>query len=1300
MITLNGSVATRALPFSIPLTDTDYADIRWYIEMYGAHSIGDPDDSEALRIAHQLSVWGRALFNAVFTDTSALRRYFAFLQTEERGRLLTVAAEDPSILALPWELLHDPSRNGGFLFLENPRISIRRRVLGSDDGRLPFARVAKDRARLLFVVSRPIDAAFIDPRADSLAVIEAIERHAPGRVTCEFLLPPTLDALLNRLEDSSKPAVDILHFDGHGVFDRRGDLFRQASQRMGDRMAFEEVSLLKDAAGSTSPSDTGYLLFEDVDGQADFVSASRLGANLHRHNVPLVILSACQSAALPTTDATPAREETSGAMGSVAARLTGTGILSVIAMTHSVLVHTTRALFGEFYKELARVKAVGESLDNARRYLANHPRKYDVQRGANRVPFLLYDWFVPALYQHGEDGPLLTPSTAAHSALDGPRVRTNVPATPEGGFFGRRRDLWHIERWFAGFTRRITITGFGGQGKTALALEAGRWLLRTGQFHAAVVVDFSRIQAADAVAVATSVIGDVLGETLVDHDAAAAALTRTPTLLILDNLEVLGQESLQPLLDAAVAWSNAGSSRVLCTSRRPTFDHPQYRVEGTAIHRRIVLDGLGSRYDADDSLEWFAELLKLPPTPLLAVPGREALVALFERVRFHPLSIRVLTQQLKRRTAADVIERLEQLLALAHDDAPQDDTPASLLASLELSLDQLDAATRSMVLKLGVCEGGALESRAQAVVELQKEDVVWSSIRRQLEDAGLVTTEAVPGVEEPFLRFHPTLASMLWSQLRAADRARASETHRHTYYHLSTFLHKADGSNPDEARTMAWLELPNLVRAAYADLDAGHPGAIDLADDVRRFLSMFGLHRAAEQLTTRAQVAAGDIGSEPWLIAQTARGEQLLGSGHVSEATETFQSALDQPTSDRVALLVRLGRCAEAQANGSLAEAYFRQALDASHAPEPAAQLERSSILSDLGNSLAMLGRYTDARRAYEESLEIAQHFNNLPGQGPPLLNLGTLALRARPEGWDTEAIQRYEAAITIFERLRQPDSVANASHQLGRVFEETAQWDEAEKRFRRAATIREELGDRHAAASTWNHIALVNLYANRLAVAEEWFRKAIDAARESNDAAHLAGRLNNLAALLVTLPDRLAEARVLATEALAITKTLDAATTEVWHVHITLAKIDDAEARSTPDGHRAAEFRERARHHRDSARDTQFMFAGTRERLRAHAETIRTSIAAISDPANQFALEQHLARLTEEQWVDLVAAIRAIVHGQRDTDVLCENLDVIDSMIVMAILNGLTDLSSVADLFPENLRGPATMPLSRRREE
>ena len=52
-------------------------------------------------------------------------------------------------------------------------------------------------------------------------------------------------------------------------------------------------------------------------------------------------------------------------------------------------------------------------------------------------------------------------------------------------------------------------------------------------------VDYSRIQSSDAVSPAVANIGTVLGETLIDADAATAALKQTPTLIILDNLEAL-----------------------------------------------------------------------------------------------------------------------------------------------------------------------------------------------------------------------------------------------------------------------------------------------------------------------------------------------------------------------------------------------------------------------------------------------------------------------------------------------------------------------------------------------------------------------------------------------------------------------------------------------------------------------------------------------------------------------------------------------------------------------------------------
>ena len=70
----------------------------------------------------------------------------------------------------------------------------------------------------------------------------------------------------------------------------------------------------------------------------------------------------------------------------------------------------------------------------------------------------------------------------------------NLPTLQEAGFFGRSRELWLIERAFVGNTRRLTISGFGGQGKTYLAVEAGLWLQRTGMFKRVCFVDYAAFQ--------------------------------------------------------------------------------------------------------------------------------------------------------------------------------------------------------------------------------------------------------------------------------------------------------------------------------------------------------------------------------------------------------------------------------------------------------------------------------------------------------------------------------------------------------------------------------------------------------------------------------------------------------------------------------------------------------------------------------------------------------------------------------------------------------------------------------------
>ncbi|MDP8963007.1 MAG: CHAT domain-containing protein, partial [Cyanobacteriota bacterium] len=198
---------TDTIDFESPISEEDQKNIQWYLEVYAAQYTTEVDDQTAKKIADKLPKWGADLFNAVFHSRPAQRMFNDFQDEDEPGRLLTISASHPAILSLPWELLRDPE--GTYLVHENPRISIRRRLAGAGGGRKSFKVQVKDRLRLLFVVSRPSDAGFIDPRGEAIAVLDAIKQEAAGRVEVEFLRPATLDNLVARLEDRRKLPVDI-----------------------------------------------------------------------------------------------------------------------------------------------------------------------------------------------------------------------------------------------------------------------------------------------------------------------------------------------------------------------------------------------------------------------------------------------------------------------------------------------------------------------------------------------------------------------------------------------------------------------------------------------------------------------------------------------------------------------------------------------------------------------------------------------------------------------------------------------------------------------------------------------------------------------------------------------------------------------------------------------------------------------------------------------------------------------------------------------------------------------------------
>jgi tetratricopeptide (TPR) repeat protein len=1217
---------TGILQFVNPISDADYQDLRWYLETYATAYIAEPDEDRAKRIAQQLPLWGEALFDAVFLQNRTAQRMLERLQDEDEDkRYVTISAVFPEVLSLPWELLKDPDHV--FLFNENPRIAVRR-SLKTRGGRKARKLKAKKKLRLLFVVSRPKGAGFIDPRLEAQAVLKALE--SVNQVEVEFLRQATFDNLINRLEDEDLPPVDIVHFDGHGVFDSTGNLADKSVQLDGMK---------------NDNSDTvnmGYLLFEDAKGDKALVSADTLGEMLHQQKISMMVLSACQSAKVAGEDA----------LNSVAARLVHAGIPSVLAMSYSVLVTTAQWLFQEFYAQLVKAKHSGESLENARRYLFRHTERGQRRYGEREFELHLHDWFIPALYQNGQDRALLKKATLEPVESV---IWHNFSANQlDNKFFGRARELWELEGWLLQGAKRITIAGFGGQGKTSLAIELGQWLWQKGWFKKVVLVDYKAFQGVDAVSYAVSSLGLVLGESLLDAEAAQKALAQVPILIILDNVESLASDPLAELLTVATAWSENCS--ILLTTRQVNgFAHADYPTQGSLIHRHLCLDGLRE----SDAVTYLQYLMSLPPAPDPNLPTDDRryrdYARLLRLVHNHPLSIKVISNLLKSQRLTRLEKRLDKLMAKLPDNP--------VLASLQISIERLDAEAQQLLPLLGVFQGGAMENMLLAITEIPEEK--WAKLRPLLETTGLIQVESLPNIGVPYIQFHPSLTTALQSDYQEDLRHR----HQRSYYEFSVRLYVSDRKNPLEIRAIVKHELPNLLFAVKGALTEATDYAVEFVDKVNKFLNNFGLQRDLEQLNQQAAKLAGDVGSQNWFLSKSSVGEQLYNAGHYTEAANIFTEILTSlgttASYNRCITLGLLGRCFPFQGKTEQAAAYYQQGLETAQQLEQTQQVQHQTglLYTDLADVLTDMGRYAEAQATYEKGLVIATKQNDRRQIGVVNGQLGTLAL---VQGNLAEAKQRYKTALAIFQRFHEPSSEASFWHQLGIVYQEAKQWEAAEHTYRQAANIDEAQGNLASAAKTWNQLAIVTKNMGKLADAEAWYRKAIEVDKQFDNVLEEAKNLSNLANLLQNQPD-LSEAQQLAEQALAIKKNFDPATAEIWKTYEVLAQIADKQGNV-----------QEAKKYRRLAREAKTNFAGTRYELKQYRQLILGTVLAIENAEIRKALEAEMETAPKQWKNNIIVAIQQILSGERDVEKLCELLSWYDAPIITAILEGIANPESL----------------------
>lgn len=1121
------TIETEPFDFISPLGPIEAGRMKWYIEDYPQAPFLEKILDRGAELEQHMAIWGKLLFDALTDPEDARLLFWEWKGEPVHERRFSVkfnffqdknlSAEQQEavniLLATPWEILHDGK---SYLFQGKKPVRVRRRI--PNKGRRANI-VLQDKLRVLLLSPRPVDerAGYIDHRVAPQALLEAIEPLGE-RAELVLLREPTFAGMCKAIRDADaagKPFA-VVHFDGHGVFDPHRGLGALCfeSNETGEQQKLENR-------------------------KTQLVYADELLAELQGYRIPFFFLDACQSA-VAEKDPT----------ASVAATLLETGAASVAAMSYTVLVSTAAAFAKAFYAELAKGARIGSAMLAGQRALHENPVRAELPQGEK---LRLQDWFVPVLFQEQKDPQLVKaiPSIPVQQiAADARKARAGAtPEKPHGGhaFVGRKRELLALERLLL-LERYAVLIGQGGAGKTTLAAELARWMLRTGRFERLAFVSFEDLRDVRSAI-------DELGRQLIGSDFSIATyaenekalleldrqLAEHSTLLILDNLEsiqplpngeaILGVESFDTFIQFfSRLLKSSTQTRLLLTTREPL---PSPFNQGRHIQR------LGQLNPAD-ALHLIAAVMQAEgiAVPSLNADDLEAQFgALARTANYHARALSLLTKQLAQRQ-----EDLPQLntdlshLMLELERKYPGERENSLFASLELSLQRLPEGVREVVDALALYQGGGDVATWAMVVEMEQDAIIQAGLALVKVGLAEVALDEFPY----FFKIDPALPAWLARHTTVELLAAQQQRWVKAMKALSSFMYQQQNQNTQLAYDLARLNEANLIAMlAILEKQAAPEELVSKAEKVEGLFSRLSRPQVLEFAKGIRERAAAKLGewSHAQFLHQSAMFDRFLEQGNLQAAFEVAKALVEQ--CERVVNQAY----PEAEYNGAMAHAILGRVLSTAGQAEQAlpffqiarqrfvnlaergdngAERMASVSLTEMGDCYFDLGRYDTAAEQYQMGVEIAEKLGDLRGVA---VNKGQLAsVRIKQKNYP-EALRLHTEAKSFFERNHEPGSVAIAWHQIGRAHQEAENYPAAEKAYQESLEI--EIREKNQSGEASSLGQLGNLYKTmgRLEDTVRMYERATAIYLELKDTRSEGLTRSNLAFILIKLR-RPAEAR------------------------------------------------------------------------------------------------------------------------------------------------------------------------------